>query len=85
MIIETQMIIQIIFLNIKQLYNIIRNGDIMKLTSDVVKKISSIKNEDEWVLDFRLKSLDAFNNFEMPKFGPDINIDFDKMISVNKV
>ena len=51
----------------------------MKLTKNVVKKISNIKNEDEWVLDFRLKSLDAFNNFKMPKFGPEINIDFDKI------
>ena len=33
----------------------------MKLTSDVVKKISSIKGEPKWMLDFRLKSLEAFN------------------------
>ena len=32
----------------------------MKLTKEVVKKISSIKNEPKWMLDFRLKSLDAF-------------------------
>lgn len=31
----------------------------MKLTSDVVKKISSIKGEPKWMLDFRLTSLDA--------------------------
>ena len=29
----------------------------MKLTSDVVKKISSIKGEPKWMLDFRLTSL----------------------------
>ena len=51
----------------------------MKLTSDVVRKISKIKNEDDWVLEFRLKSLEAFNNFDMPKFGPKINVDFDKI------
>ena len=51
----------------------------MKLTSDVVKRISKIKKEEDWVLEFRLKSLEAFNNFEMPKFGPKIDVDFDKI------
>lgn len=51
----------------------------MKLTSDVIKKISKIKNEDDWLLDFRLNSLEAFNNFDMPSFGPKLDIDFDKI------
>ena len=34
----------------------------MKLTSDVVKKISSIKNEPSWMTDFRLKAYDAFTS-----------------------
>ena len=40
----------------------------MKLTSDVVKKISSIKDEPKWMLDFRLTSLDAFNKSSNPNF-----------------
>ena len=36
----------------------------MKLTTDVVKKISKIKNEPEWMLNFRLTALDAFNKSE---------------------
>ena len=41
----------------------------MKLTKEVVEKISSIKGEPEWMLDFRLKSLDAFLKSSNPNFG----------------
>ena len=48
----------------------------MKLTTEVVKNISKIKNEDEFMTNFRLKSLEKFNELGLPKFGPEINIDF---------
>lgn len=51
----------------------------MKLNKDVIKKISKIKNEDSWVLEYRLKCLEAFNNHTLPKFGPKLNINFDKI------
>lgn len=51
----------------------------MKLTSDVIKEISSIKEEPKWMLDFRLESFSFFENAEMPSFGPNINIDFDSI------
>ena len=51
----------------------------MKLTTDVVKKISSIKNEPEWMLDFRLKALDAFEKSKNPSFGPGLDIDYDSI------
>ena len=51
----------------------------MKLTSDVVKKISSIKGEPKWMLDFRLTSLDAFNKSSNPNFGPKLDIDYDSI------
>ena len=51
----------------------------MKLTSDVVKKISSIKGEPKWMLDFRLKSLEAFNKSSNPNFGPKLDIDYDSI------
>ena len=51
----------------------------MKLTSDVVKKISSIKGEPKWMLDFRLTSLDAFNKSSNPDFGPKLDIDYDSI------
>ena len=51
----------------------------MKLNSDVVKRISKIKNEPSWVLDYRLKSLEAFEKIGNPNFGPSIDIDYDKI------
>ena len=51
----------------------------MKLTSDVVKKISNIKKEPLWMQDFRLNSLDAFYKSSNPSFGPDLNIDYDNI------
>lgn len=51
----------------------------MKLTRDVVKNISNIKEEPEWMLKFRLKSLEAFEKSMNPNFGPKINIDYDSI------
>lgn len=48
------------------------------LNEDIVKEISRLKNEPEWMLEFRLKALKAFNNMPLPKFGPDLtSLDFD--------
>ena len=46
------------------------------LNLDVVKNISKIKNEPEWMRDFRLKSYGAFEKLPMPNFGPKILIVF---------
>ncbi len=54
-------------------------GEIMKLTTDVIKKISKIKKEDKFMLDFRLKCLEKFNKLNNPNFGPKLNIDFDSI------
>ena len=51
----------------------------MKLTQEVIKKISKIKNEDEDMLNFRLKCLESFNSLPNPSFGPEINIDYDQI------
>ena len=51
----------------------------MKLTQEVIKKISKIKNEDEDMLNFRLKCLESFNSLPNPSFGPKINIDYDQI------
>ena len=45
----------------------------MKLTSDVVKEISSIKNEPSWMTDFRLKSL-MISNQLMVKYTLKLNV-----------
>ena len=51
----------------------------MKLTSEIVEKISKIKNEPDWMLNFRLKSLKKFNELANPNFGPELKIDFDNI------
>ena len=51
----------------------------MKLTEEVVKKISSIKKEPEWMLEFRLKSYNSFSKIGNPNFGPELNIDYDSI------
>src|SRR5919112_1534920 len=49
------------------------------LTKEVVEKISEFKNEPQWMLDFRLKSLDHFLARPMPNWGSPMlqEVDFD--------
>ena len=50
------------------------------LTEDVVREISRVKGEPEWMLDIRLKSLEQFNKMPMQEWGPDLSdIDFSKI------
>ena len=47
------------------------------LNEDVVRAISKLKNEPDWMLEFRLKALKAFNELPLPSFGPDLSsLDF---------
>ena len=72
-----------LFLNLS--YNYIgKQGVIMKLTSDVVKEISNIKNEPIWMREFRLNAFECFNRLEQPKFGPDLKVDFDTITYYKK-
>ena len=43
------------------------------LTEEIVRKISEKKNEPEWMLEYRLKSLDVFNSKPMPTWGADLS------------
>ena len=47
------------------------------LTENKIREISKIKNEPEWMLDFRLKSFNKFEELSNPIFGPELKIDFD--------
>ncbi len=48
------------------------------LNEDVVRTISKIKKEPEWMLDLRLKAYHSFVEQKNPKWGPDLSqIDFD--------
>lgn len=51
----------------------------MKLTKEFIIDLSKKKREPKWMLDFRLKSFDAFLKLDNPKFGPKLDIDFDKI------
>lgn len=43
------------------------------LTESIIREISRQKDEPEWVLDLRLKALDAYNKLELPTWGPDLS------------
>jgi Fe-S cluster assembly protein SufB len=50
------------------------------LSADVVADISALKNEPQWMLEFRLKALDIFERKPMPRWGADLSgIDFDNI------
>jgi len=47
------------------------------LTKDTVREISQMKDEPQWMLDFRLRAYDVFMKKPMPQWGGDLNkIDF---------
>ena len=47
------------------------------LDEEVIREISRIKGEPEWMLDLRLKAYQKFIELPMPSFGPDLSeIDF---------
>jgi Fe-S cluster assembly protein SufB len=50
------------------------------LSEDVVREISALKNEPEWMLQTRLKALRLFGKKPMPTWGSDLSaIDFDNI------
>ena len=54
--------------------------EIVGIDQEKVKTISDFKQEDRWVLDFRLNSFKRFQELDMPSFGPKTKIDFNKII-----
>ena len=47
------------------------------LTKDTIREISKLKDEPEWMLNFRLRAYDVFMKKPMPQWGGDLNkIDF---------
>jgi Fe-S cluster assembly protein SufB len=50
------------------------------LSEEVVREISALKNEPEWMLETRLKALRLFNKKPLPTWGADLStIDFDNI------
>ena len=51
-----------------------------KLNEEFIKNLSAKKKEPEWMLNFRIKAYHKFLELENPDFGPEININFDKIL-----
>lgn len=50
------------------------------LSTDKIRMISKIKNEPQWMLDFRLNAFEIYQKMPMPNFGPDLSaIDFENI------
>ena len=56
-----------------------------QLNEELIRKISNIKKEPDWMLEFRLNSLKSFFELDNPTFGPKIDIDFSKINYYKKV
>ncbi|HIA61332.1 MAG TPA: Fe-S cluster assembly protein SufB, partial [Planctomycetaceae bacterium] len=46
------------------------------INAGIVRQISEMKEEPQWMLDFRLEALEIFESKPMPEWGGDIDIDF---------
>lgn len=55
------------------------------LSEEVVRAISAEKHEPQWMLDYRLKSYEAYKKMAMPDFGPDLSgLDLKNMLYYQK-
>ena len=50
---------------------------IKSIDEDKVREISKIKNEPEWMTEFRVNAYKKFVELSNPTFGPKLSIDFD--------
>ena len=50
--------------------------DFIDINISKVEEISRIKNEPEWMTEFRVKSFEKFLELSNPNFGPELKIDF---------
>lgn len=50
------------------------------LTEEIVREISNMKEEPQWMLDYRLKALEQFYKMPMPQWGGDLSaLNFDEI------
>lgn len=51
------------------------------LTEEMVREISKMKNEPDWMLKFRLEGLKQFKKLKLPRWGPDLSsLNFDDLV-----
>ena len=43
------------------------------INEEIVREISKMKNEPDWMLKIRLKALETYNKLELPTWGPDLS------------
>ncbi len=55
------------------------------LTEEIIRNISREKNDPEWMLDFRLKSLDVYCRTALPSWGPSLEeLDMNQIVTYVK-
>ena len=54
--------------------------EVIGLSKDNILEISKVKGDNDFFRDYRLDSYQKFLDLDMPKFGPKLDIDFDKII-----
>ncbi len=55
------------------------------LTAEIVSRISEEKHDPEWMREFRLKSLEIYNQTELPVWGPSLDeLDMDNIVTYVK-
>ena len=59
---------------------VLRTVEIKGLNKENILAISKAKQEEPWVLDFRLDSYQKFLKQKAPSFGPKATVDFDQII-----
>ena len=52
---------------------------IVGLNKENIIKISKLKGEEDWVLNYRLDSFDKFLKLKEPSFGPKVQVDLENM------
>ena len=59
--------------------------EIRGLNLENIKKISKLKGEEDYFLNYRIKSFKEFLKLDDPNFGPDYKINYDKIIYYKSV
>jgi Fe-S cluster assembly protein SufB len=55
------------------------------LTDEIIRDISAKKHDPDWMLAFRLHSLDVYNHTPLPVWGPDLSeLDMDRIVTYVK-
>jgi len=55
------------------------------LTEEIIRDISAKKHDPDWMLAFRLHSLDVYNHTPLPVWGPDLSeLDMDRIVTYVK-